>query len=74
MSEQAAIQGLDNRARELERFADAAERLAAVPEVFLQAICNSSNCSTVPMFGQSNNYQAFKLFSGNSNIRNSITS
>ena len=38
MSELAAIQGLDNKARELERFSAAAERLAAVPDVPIQAI------------------------------------
>jgi hypothetical protein len=51
MSELAAIQGLDNRARELERFADAAERLAAVPDVPIQAI-SAPVTATVPMFGQ----------------------
>ena len=51
MSELAAIQGLDNRARELERFADAAERLAAVPDVPIQFI-SAPVTATVPMFGQ----------------------
>ena len=51
MSQLASIEGLDERARELGRFADAAERLANVPDVPIQAI-PSPVTATVPMFGQ----------------------
>jgi hypothetical protein len=51
MSQLASIEGLDNRARELERFAAAAERLANVPDVPIQAI-STPVTATVPMFGQ----------------------
>ena len=51
MSQLASIEGLDERARELGRFADAAERLANVPDVPIQAI-STPVTATVPMFGQ----------------------
>jgi len=38
MSQLASIKGLDNRARELERFAAAAERIANAPDVPIQAV------------------------------------
>ena len=47
MSQLASIQGLDNRARELERFAAAAERLANAPNVPIQAI-SAPISATVP--------------------------
>ena len=51
MSQLAQLEGLDNRARELERFAAAAERLANAPDVPIQAI-SSPVSATVPRFGQ----------------------
>tara|TARA_R100000426_G_scaffold70152_1_gene48736 strand:- start:1261 stop:3279 length:2019 start_codon:yes stop_codon:yes gene_type:complete len=51
LSQLAQLEGLDNRARELERFAAAAERLANAPDVPIQAI-SAPVSATVPRFGQ----------------------